>query len=234
MCGQPHENTMPEDTQTASIDTAEYDRFDRLDGADYDRVDDFLKDRVDFTAREWAIARLCADFRTGTGVEMTAIGENLPELVPFMDDEYTRQAVYQARKSFEEKVREAGATFLYGAYSDFLTADEVDDIAYEATETARFLIEVEGTTLSRNAEVAAENRVQRAMESVHEASTRLRYDRCPHCGERLGDDDADDIRERVEREVDDVEAVIEDEDASEEAVEAAIENLTAELREMAG
>jgi hypothetical protein len=224
---------MPEDTQTASIDTAEYDRFDRLDGADYDRVDDFLKDRVDFTAREWAIARLCADFRTGTGVEMTAIGENLPELVPFMDDEYTRQAVYQARKSFEEKVREAGATFLYGAYSDFLTADEVDDIAYEATETARFLIEVEGTTLSRNAEVAAENRVQRAMESVHEASTRLRYDRCPHCGERLGDD-ADDIRERVEREVDDVEAVIEDEDASEEAVEAAIENLTAELREMAG
>jgi len=165
---------MPEDTQTASIDTAEYDRFDRLDGADYDRVNDFLKDRVDFTAREWAIARLCADFRTGTGVEMTAIGENLPELVPFMDDEYTRQAVYQARKSFEEKVREAGATFLYGAYSDFLTADEVDDIAYEATETARFLIEVEGTTLSRDAEVAAENRVQRAMESVNEANTRLR------------------------------------------------------------
>ena len=227
---------MPEDTQTASIDTAEYDRFDRLDGADYDCVNDFLKDRVDFTAREWAIARLCADFRTGTGVEMTKIGESLPDLVSFMDDEYTRQAVYQARRSFEEKVRRAGATFLYGAYADFLTADEVDDIAYEATETARFLIEIEGTTLSRDAEVTAENRVQQAMESVHEASTGLRYDRCPHCGERLGDEaDADpDLRERVERRVDDVEAVIEDEDASEEEVEAAIETLNAELREMAG
>ena len=224
---------MPEDTQTASIDTAEYDRFDRLDGAEYDRVNEFLRDCVAFTAREWAIARLCADFRTGTGVEMTEIGENLPDLVPFMDDEYTRQAVYQARNSFEEKVREAGTTFLYGAYADFLTADEVDDIAYEATETARFLIEVEGTTLSRDAETDVENRVQRAMESVHEASTELRYDRCSHCGERLGDDAAD-LRERIEREVDDIEAVIEDGDASEEAVEAAIEDLSAQLREMAG
>ncbi|WP_205254070.1 MULTISPECIES: DUF5806 family protein [Halostella] len=225
---------MPEDTQT--VDTAEYDRFDRLDGADYDRVNEFLKDRVDFTAREWAVARLCADFRTGTGVEMTEIGENLPDLVPFMDDAYTRQAVYQARASFEEKVRQAGATFLYGAYADFLTADEFDDVMYEATETARFLIEVEGTTLSRDAEVDAENRVQRAMEDVHEASTELRYDRCPHCGERLGDEAGEDpdLRERVEREVDDVEAVIEDEDASDEEVEAAIETLSAELREMAG
>jgi hypothetical protein len=180
---------MPDDTQsTPQSGIAEYDRFERLEVAEYDRVNDFLRDRVGFTARQWAIARLCADFRTKTGVEMTTIGENLPELVPFMNDQYTRQAVYQARRSFEDKVREAGATFLYGAYSDFFTAEEVDDIMHEATEVARFLIEVEGATLSHAAETDAERRVQTAMEAVHEASLELRYDCCPHCGEQLGDE----------------------------------------------
>ncbi|WP_436343845.1 DUF5806 family protein [Natronorubrum sp. FCH18a] len=180
---------MPEDTQPASRSNAsDDDRFERLEGAEYDRVSEFLRDRVAFTAREWAVARLCADFRTGTGIEMTTVGENLPDLVPFMDDQYTRQAVYQSRKSFEKKVRKAGATFLYGAYSDFFTADELDDIAYEATEVARFLIEVEGASLSHETELDAEERVRAAMEDVHRASLELRYDRCPNCGERLGED----------------------------------------------
>ena len=199
---------MPEDTHSPSRSTdsesdasdshshrtasdADSDRFDRLEGADYDRVNDFLRERVGFTAREWAIARLCADFRTKTGVEMTTIGEHLPDLVPFMDDEYSRQAVYQSRRSFEDKVRRAGATFLYGAYSDFFTADELDDIAYEATEIARFLIEVEGADLEPTAERDAEARVREAMEAVHEASLELRYDRCPNCGEQLGEDATD-------------------------------------------
>ncbi len=182
---------MPEDTQRSadsSASTPDGDRFDRLEGADYDRVTEFLRDRVGFTAREWAVARLCADFRTGTGVEMTTIGEHLPDLVPFMDDRYSRQAVYQSRRSFEEKVRKAGATFLYGAYADFFTADELDDIAYEATETARFLLEIEGADLSPDAELAAEERVRDAMRAVHRASRDRRYDRCPNCGERLGED----------------------------------------------
>ncbi|GAB3670178.1 DUF5806 family protein [Halopiger thermotolerans] len=188
---------MPEDTHSSaepSKAAPEPDRFERLEGADYDRVNDFLRDRVAFTAREWAIARLCSDFRTGTGVEMTKIGENLPELVPFMDEPYTRQAVYQSRRSFEEKVRTAGATFLYGAYADFFTADELDEIMYEATEVARFLIEVEGTSLSPTDERDAEDRVRAAMEEVHRSSRDLRYDRCPNCGERLGEDaiDSDD------------------------------------------
>ncbi|WP_369335385.1 DUF5806 family protein [Halostella sp. PRR32] len=182
-------NTMPEDTQTTpQSGTAEYDRFERLESAEYDRVNEFLRERVDFTARQWAIARLCSDFRTGTGVEMTKIGENLPDLVPFMNDRYTRQSVYQARNAFEDTVRTAGATFLYGAYSDFFTAEEFDDIAYEATEVARFLIEVEGATVSHTAETDAERRIRAAMEAVHEASLELRYDRCPHCDERLGDE----------------------------------------------
>ncbi|QRV14936.1 hypothetical protein JMJ58_18805 [Haloterrigena salifodinae] len=180
---------MPEDTHSpAESNASETDRFERLEGADYDRVTEFLRDRVAFTAREWAIARLCADFRTGTGVEMTTVGEHLPDLVPFMDDQYTRQAVYQSRRSFEEKVRRAGATFLYGAYADFFTADEVDDIVYEATEVARFLIEVEGASLSPTDESNAEERIRAAMEAVHRSSRDLRYDRCPNCGERLGED----------------------------------------------
>lgn len=178
---------MPDETRTAAAtDSSSYERFERLDTAEYDRIHAFLREYVDFTPREWALARLCADFRTETGVEMTEIGEHLPELVPFMDDTYTPQAVYQARRSFEDKVRKAGATFLYGAYSGFFTADEVDDVMYEATEVAKFLLEVEGTTLEHDRERDVETRAKTAMERVHDASVELRYDRCPHCGEELG------------------------------------------------
>lgn len=180
---------MPEESQTTpESDDTESGRFQRLDEAEYDRVNEFLREYVTFTAREWAVARLCADFRTATGVEMKKVGENLPDLVPFVTDPYTRQGVYGARQSFVEKVREAGATFLYGAYSGVLTAEEVDNVTYEATEIAKFLLELEGTSMSHDEEAAAEDRVREAMRAVHEASLDLRYDRCPHCGERLDND----------------------------------------------
>jgi hypothetical protein len=158
---------VPEDVRT-------YERFKKIDGARYDRANEFLRDRTYVTAREWAIARLCADFRTETGVEMTKIGENLPELVPFMEDTYTPQAVNQARAAFESKVRKAGATFLYGAMCDFFTAEELDDIMYEATEVAKFLLEVEGVDLSVDEELEAEERISSVMREVREASAELR------------------------------------------------------------
>jgi hypothetical protein len=158
---------VPEDVRT-------YERFKKIDGARYDRANEFLRDRTYITAREWAIARLCADFRTETGVEMTKIGENLPELVPFMEDTYTPQAVNQARSAFESKVRKAGATFLYGAMCDFFTAEELDDIMYEATEVAKFLLEVEGVDLSVDEELEAEERISSVMREVREASAELR------------------------------------------------------------
>jgi hypothetical protein len=165
-------------------DVRSYDRFTKIDGGTYDRANDFLRERTYITAREWAIARLCADFRTETGVEMTKIGENLPELVPFMTDTYTPQAVNQARASFEEKVRKAGATFLYGAMSDFFTAEELDDVMYEATEVAKFLLEVEGVDLSVEEELEAEDRISEVMREVREHSAALRHDEvtCPECG----------------------------------------------------
>jgi len=165
-------------------DVREYDRFSKIDGSTYDRANEFLRDRTYITAREWAIARLCADFRTETGVEMTKIGEHLPELVPFMTDTYTPQAVNQARAAFEEKVRTAGATFLYGAMSDFFTAEELDDVMYESTEVAKFLLEVEGVDLAVEDELEAEERISDVMREVREHSVALRHDQvsCPECG----------------------------------------------------
>ena len=165
-------------------DVRKYDRFKKIDGGTYDRANEFLRDRTYVTAREWAIARLCADFRTETGVEMTKIGENLPELVPFMTDTYTPQAVNQARASFEEKVRKAGATFLYGAMCDFFTAEELDDVMYEATEVAKFLLEVEGVELTVEEELEAEDEISGVMREVREQSAALRHDEieCPDCG----------------------------------------------------
>ncbi|WP_018256369.1 DUF5806 family protein [Halomicrobium katesii] len=165
-------------------DVRKYDRFKKIDGGTYDRANEFLRERTYVTAREWAIARLCADFRTETGVEMTKIGENLPELVPFMTDTYTPQAVNQARASFEEKVRKAGATFLYGAMCDFFTAEELDDVMYEATEVAKFLLEVEGVELSVEEELETEDQISEVMRDVREHSAALRHDEvsCPECG----------------------------------------------------
>lgn len=168
---------VPEDVET-------YDRFQKVDRASYERVNDFLRDRTYITAREWAIARLCADFRTGTGVEMTKIGDHLPDLVPFMTDTYSPQAVNQARAAFEQKVRMAGATFLYGAMSGFFTPDELDDVMYEVTEVAKFLLEVEGVVLSVDEELEAEDRISRIMREVRHASEGLRHQglECPECG----------------------------------------------------
>ena len=172
-------------------DVRKYDRFKKVDGAQYERVNDFLRDRTYITAREWAIARLCSDFRTETGVEMTKIGNNLPHLVPFMTDTYSPQAVNQARSSFEDKVRKAGATFLYGAMSDFFTADELDEVMYEVTEVAKFLLEVEGVDLAVDEELDSEERISSVMREVRSASDELRYEgtTCPNCGHEIGGSD---------------------------------------------
>ncbi len=169
-------------------DVKKYQRFKKVDGAQYERVNEFLRERTYVTAREWAIARLCSDFRTETGIEMTKIGENLPHLVPFMTDTYTPQAVNQARSSFETKVRKSGATFLYGAMSDFFTADELDDIMYEVTEVAKFLLEVEGVDLSVDEELEGEERISSVMREVRAASDELRHEgtTCPNCGHEIG------------------------------------------------
>ncbi|MFO8114325.1 MAG: DUF5806 family protein [Halorubrum sp.] len=183
--GDAPDGDAPDDgTPDVPPEIRKYERFKKMDGARYERVNEFLRDRTYITAREWAIARLCADFRTETGVEMTKIGENLPELVPFMTDTYTPQAVNQARYSFEEKVTKAGATFLYGAMSGFFTAEDLDEMMYEVTEVAKFLLEVEGVDLAVADELEAEDRISEVMREVRTSSADLRGEevRCPECG----------------------------------------------------
>ncbi|MDI6719948.1 MAG: DUF5806 family protein [Methanomicrobiales archaeon] len=151
-----------------------YQKFKKVDGESYLKVNQFLRKHTYITAREWAIGRLCADFKTSSGAEMTYIGQHLPELVPFMVDTYSPQAVNQARSAFKRKVKKAGATFFYGAMCGFFTAEELDDVLFEASEVARFLLEVEGTTLDIDSEIEIEDRIAEVMRRVAEASARLR------------------------------------------------------------
>ena len=150
-----------------------YRKFKKVDGAAYRKVNAFLRKRTYITAREWALARLCTDFRTSGGAEMTFIGQHLPELVPFMEDTYSPQAVNQARNAFKKKVRKSSATFFYGAMCGFFTTDELDDLLFEASEVARFLLEVEGTTLDIDEEIDIEDRITRVMRGVGEAAKTL-------------------------------------------------------------
>jgi hypothetical protein len=154
-------------------ETEKYRKFKKVDGATYQKVNKFLRKHTYVTAREWAIARLCADFKTTGGSEMTYIGEHLPELVPFMTDPYSPQAVNQARSAFKKKVKKAGATFFYGAMCGFFTADELDDILFESSEVARFLLEVEGTTLDVDREIDVEDRITDIMRNVAESAARI-------------------------------------------------------------
>ncbi|MDE4907396.1 DUF5806 family protein [Methanogenium marinum] len=160
----------PEDEERIN----KYRKFQKVDGAAYRRVNQFLRKHTYVTAREWAIARLCADFSTRGGAEMTFIGENLPDLVPFMTDTYSPQAVNQARSSFKRKVRKSGATFFYGALCGFFTADELDDILFESSEVARFLLEVEGTSIDIDDEIDIEDRITDVMREVAEAASMIR------------------------------------------------------------
>jgi hypothetical protein len=87
-----------------------------------------------------------------------------------MEDTYSPQAVNQARNSFKKKVRKASATFFYGAMCGFFTTDELDDLLFEASEVARFLLEVEGTTLDIDEEIDIEDRITKVMRSVGETA----------------------------------------------------------------
>ncbi|WP_298667815.1 DUF5806 family protein [uncultured Methanofollis sp.] len=154
-----------------------YRKFKKVEGSTYRRVNQFLRKHTYITAREWAIARLCADFQTTSGAEMTFIGAHLPELVPFMTEPYTPQAVNQARNAFKKKVRMAGATFFYGAMCGFFTPEELDDVLFEASEVARFLMEIEGTALEIDDEIEIEDRVAEVMKNISRASSDLLKER---------------------------------------------------------
>ncbi|MCK9312604.1 MAG: DUF5806 family protein, partial [Methanocorpusculum sp.] len=73
---KPTEDTLlkPDDPpyeEDRSEEINKYKKFKKVDGATYRKVNVFLRKRTYITAREWAIARLCSDFKTPYGSEMT-------------------------------------------------------------------------------------------------------------------------------------------------------------------
>ena len=171
-----------------------YQKFKKADGETYRKVNVFLRKRTYITAREWALARLCADFKTPYGAEMTFIGEHLPELCPFMQEPYSPQAVNQARNSFKKKVRKSAATFLYGAMCGFFTPEELDDILFEANEVSKFFLEIEGTTLELDEEIDIEDKISRIMKNLGSSARTMLKNRLET---NSADDDEDDNDEDV-------------------------------------
>jgi hypothetical protein len=81
--------------------------------------------------------------------------------------------VNQARSAFKRKVKKAGATFFYGAMCGFFTAEELDDILFEVSEVAKFLLEVEGTSLDIDEEISIEDRITDVMRNVAESAAKV-------------------------------------------------------------
>jgi len=126
-------------------DPNKYARFQKFNKSTYEQVNDTLKQRTHLTAREWVIARLCADFKADDGkVPMTWIGEHLPELVPFMEAQYERQDVSSAEAAFKRKVARSGTTFFYAYYAGLISLDEMLAIIQDVVKNIEALKKIEG------------------------------------------------------------------------------------------
>lgn len=125
--------------------TMKYHKFRKMDSKKYLDVTRFLKKTTHLTAREWVIAHLCADFKdTHNRSEMTWIGANLKQLVPFMDEDYTRQEVSNARASFKKKVQRSGTTFFYAYYAGLITQEEMITMIHKMVQDMKKIIDTEG------------------------------------------------------------------------------------------
>jgi len=125
-----------------------YRKFKKMDNKSYSEVTRFLKQTTHLTAREWVTARLCADFKNlSNQSEMTWIGEKLPELVPFMDETYTRQEVSNARASFKKKVQRSGTTFFYAYYTGLITQEEMLNLIHKMVKDIKQLMDTEGSEI---------------------------------------------------------------------------------------
>ncbi|MCD4704276.1 MAG: DUF5806 family protein [Methanosarcinaceae archaeon] len=126
-----------------------YEKFKKMETRSYSEVTQYLKKNTHLTAREWMIARLCADFKTiSNHSEMTWIGQNLPELVPFVEEPYTRQEVSNALATFKKKVRRSGNTFFYAYYAGLIDKNEMIQIIHKMVSDIKELMEIEGGDVS--------------------------------------------------------------------------------------
>lgn len=126
-----------------------YKKFKKMDTKKYHEVTKFLKETTHLTAREWVIAHLCADFKNVSNrCEMTWIGANLKNLVPFMDETYTRQEVSNAKSAFNKKIQRSGTTFFYAYYAGLISQQEMINMIHKIVIDMKKIMETEGGEIS--------------------------------------------------------------------------------------
>lgn len=162
-------------TEDASSERSKkYAHFQKFNKRTYEEVNDALKARTHLTAREWAIARLCADFKDRDGrSQMTWIGEHLPELVPFMEEPYQRQDVSSAAAAFKRKVARSGTTLFYAYYSGLITMDEMLAIIQQIIKNIEELKKIEGSEpgdVNTDVQVMMAETLRRITEKLNEVS----------------------------------------------------------------
>ncbi len=147
-----------------------YQKFKKMDNKSYSDVTKFLKGSTHLTAREWVVARMCADFKNlSNHSEMTWIGEKLPEMVPFMDDTYSRQEVSNARASFKKKVQRSGTTFFYAYYAGLVSQDEIISMVHQMVMDIRKLIDTEGSEVPTEHATEVQMLVAEVLRNINES-----------------------------------------------------------------
>lgn len=147
-----------------------YRKFKKMNNKSYSDVTRFLKETTHLTAREWVISRMCADFKNlSNQSEMTWIGENLPELVPFMDEPYSRQEVSNARASFKKKVQRSGTTFFYAYYAGLLTQEEMLSMIHQMLTDIKKLMDTEGSEVPEDHATEVQLLVAKVLRDINES-----------------------------------------------------------------
>lgn len=147
-----------------------YQKFKKMDNKKYLEVTRFLKTTTHLTAREWVIAHLCAGFKDNSNrSEMTWIGANLKELVPFMDKDYTRQEVSNARSTFKKKVQRSGTTFFYAYYAGLISQEEMITMIHKIVKDLKKLIETEGEDVPTEHATEVQMLVADVLRKINEA-----------------------------------------------------------------
>ncbi|MEA1984956.1 MAG: DUF5806 family protein [Euryarchaeota archaeon] len=147
-----------------------YEKFKKMENRSYSDVTRYLKKNTHLTAREWMIARLCADFKTiSDHSEMTWIGQNLPELVPFVKEPYTRQEVSNALATFKKKVRRSGNTFFYAYYAGLIDKDEMIQIIHKMVLDIKEMMETEGGDVSPEHATEVQTMVADVLRRINES-----------------------------------------------------------------
>lgn len=147
-----------------------YQKFKKMDNKSYSEVTRFLKKTTHLTAREWMIAHLCSDFKNiSNQSEMTWIGENLPELVPFMDEPYTRQEVSNAHSAFKKKVHRSGTTFFYAYYAGLISKTEMIKIIHNIVTDMGKLMEIEGGEVPEEHATEVQQLIAEVLRKINES-----------------------------------------------------------------